>query len=130
MGIFARSLAATLVAIPVLVVFYFVIFPSDSNSSDALGFMLIAVFFLGIPLFLVMFAAIALLSKRSGEPDRDTLKQKLPGSKLRSTVVIAAGGFAIAGGLALLITGIIWEVWLIFAAVGGILGTIIGVFRR
>ena len=132
MGIFVRSLIATLIAIPVLVVFYFLIFPSDggANFEQSIGFMMIAIFFLGIPLFIVMFVGITILSSKNDANADGGAAISLSRSRSKSVISIAAVGFAIAGVLALLVSGIIWEVWLIFATVGGILGAIIGFFRR
>ena len=128
MGIFARSFFATLVAIPVLYLFYLFLFPSD--GGDAFIFMSMAIFFLGIPLFLVMFVAIAVLSKSTDAQVIQSSEKSLSGQRLRSTIIVAGVGFAIAGVLALLISGIIWEVWLDCAAVGAILGAIVGIFRK
>jgi hypothetical protein len=128
MGIFARSFFATIVAIPVLYLFYNFLFPSSGN--DAFIFMSMAVFFLGIPLFLVMFVAIAVLSKSSDPNAIDSSDKNISARRLRSIFTVGSVGVAIAGVLALLISGIIWQVWLVCAAVGGILGAIAGIFRK
>lgn len=132
MGVFVRSLIATLIAIPVLFVFYFFIFPSDggANFDQNIGFMMLAIFFLGLPLYVVMLIAIAILSKQNEANTIGGATISSPRNRIKSVLSIAAVGFAMAGVLSLLMSGIIWEVWLMFATVGGILGAIVGLLRR
>lgn len=127
MRVLWKSIKAWLISVPALILLFFLLFPPSSRYEfdETLGFMLIAVMFLGLPLFLVILIFNAAFNRGAETVAGGDVSASLAQSK-RSPWLLATIGFALAGGASIFIEGIIWEVWLIFAFIGALLGFIAG----
>ena len=130
MGVFRKSLKAWLISVPALFLLFFVLFPPQSmlEFEDAFGNLIILVLFLGVPLFFAILLCNSVFNREPTEPKPPRSPEERAARKRRAWV-LAAIGFVLAGLAALSIQGIIWEVWLIFAFIGGMLGFIAGKVR-
>jgi hypothetical protein len=131
MSLFWRSLKATLIAIPALIVLFVLLFPPSSmrELEETMGWMVLMTFFLGLPLFLAILVFNAIFN-RSPQPADGQSRAGRDQSDDRNVWRMAFIGAVLAGIGAAFIHGIIWEVWLIFTGIGGLLGFIAGKVRR
>jgi hypothetical protein len=132
MRVLWRSIKATLIAIPALVLLFVVLFPPHSTRElgETMGWMVLATLFLGLPLFIVILLFNAIFNR---SPRGEPVPQNGSASRDRDDAHarrLALIGAVLAGTAAAFIHGIIWEVWLIFAGIGALLGFIAGKVRR
>jgi hypothetical protein len=130
MSVLWRSFKAWLIAIPALVLVFILLFPPSSmrELEETMGWMVLAILFLGVPLFIAILLFNAIFN-RSPEPDQmhDRADERSDDTNPSRMAFIGA---VLAGIGAAFIHGIIWEVWLIFTGIGALLGYIAGKIRR
>lgn len=131
MALLGRTLKAWLISIPILAAIFVGLFPPQTRAEfeQTVGGLVILVLFLGIPLFFVILI-FNLVFNRAPRSVPAGSAMSFPPTPVPNPWILAGIGFVLAGAAALFIEGIIWEVWLIFACVGGVLGLIAGLVRR
>ena len=130
MSVFWRSIKATLIAIPALVLLFVLLFPPTSRREleETMGWMVLATLALGLPLFIaiLLFNAIFNRSPAVRDPQNGTTSRDTHNRNTRRLTLIGA---VMAGIGAAFIHGIILEVWLVFTGIGALLGFIAGRVR-
>jgi hypothetical protein len=131
MSVLWRSMKATLIAIPALLLLFVLLFPPTSRREleETMGWMVLATLALGLPLFIaiLLFNAIFNRSPAVHDPQNGTTSRDTDNSKTHRLALVGA---VMAGSGAAFIHGIIWEVWFIFTGIGALLGFIAGKVRR
>ena len=131
MSVLWRSIKATLIAIPALVLLFVLLFPPTSRREleETMGWMVLATLALGLPLFIaiLLFNAIFNRSPAVHDPQNGTTSRDTHNSNTRRLALIGA---VMAGIGAAFIHGIILEVWLVCTGIGALLGFIAGKVRR
>ena len=95
-----------------------------------MGWMVLAILFLGLPLFIAILLFNAIFNRspaRVHDPQNGTTSRDTDKSNTHRLALIGA---VMAGIGAAFIHGIIWEVWLICTGIGALLGFIAGKVRR